>query len=63
MAIAVLSILAGICGFGWLNRTVCCRALILYMQTKNTPPSDEEMKACLVEAWLRTLHIKKDRLD
>lgn len=60
MTTALLFVLTGICGFGWLNRTVCCRALILHMQKKNTPPSDEEMKACLVEAWLRTLHIKRD---
>ena len=61
MLTIVLSVLAGICGVGWLNRTVCCLALILYMQKKDTALSYEEMKACLVEAWLRTLHIKNDQ--
>ena len=61
MLTIVLSVLAGICGVGWLNRTVCCLALILYMQKKDTALSYEGMKACLVEAWLRTLHIKNDQ--
>ena len=60
MLTIAVSVLAGICGVGWLNRTVCCLALILYMQKKDTPLSYKEMKACLVEAWLRTLHIEKD---
>lgn len=59
MGYAILILIAGICAFGWLNRYVCCAALLLYMQTKGALPSDEEMKACPTEAWLRTLRIKK----
>jgi len=60
MGYVVLSMIAGICAFGWLNRYVCCAALLLYMQKRNdTPPSGKEMEACLTEAWLRTLRIKK----
>ncbi len=64
MGYAVLCIIVGICAFGWLNRYVCCAALLLYIHAKNdTPPSGEEMKACLTEAWLRTLRIKKDQTE
>lgn len=62
MAIVILAAITALCAFNWLNRCVCCAALLLYIQAKNgTPPSDEEMKACLTEAWLRTLRIKRDR--
>lgn len=60
--IAILTVIAALCAFNWLNRYVCCAALLLYIQKKDdTPPSDEEMKACLTEAWLRTLRIKRDQ--
>lgn len=62
MTIVILTAITAVCAFNWLNGYVCCAALLLYIQEKDgTPPSDEEMKACLTEAWLRTLRIKRDR--
>lgn len=59
MITAILVIATAVCGFGWLNQRVCCTALIFYIQEKNgTLPSDEEMKVCLTEAWMKTLRIK-----
>lgn len=55
----IITIVAAVCAFNWLNRYVCNAALLMYIQAKyNTLPSEEETKACLVEAWLRVLHIK-----
>lgn len=55
----IITIVAAVCAFNWLNRYVCCAALLMYVQAKyNTLPSKEETEACLVEAWLRVLHIK-----
>lgn len=63
MGYAILGLAAGICAFGWLNRYVCCAALLLHMQAKGTLPSSEEMKACLLEAWTMILHVKKDQTE
>lgn len=49
---------AVICAFGWLNSWVARAALIKYMTEKNTLPSEEEMKACLIWTWKRVLKIK-----
>ena len=56
---AILLVASLVCAFGWLNRYVCCAAILLHIQKKyDTLPSEEEMKACLTEAWLQTLHLK-----
>ena len=55
----IITIVAAVCALNWLNRYVCNAALFIYIQAKyNTLPSEEETKACLVEAWLRVLRIK-----
>ena len=60
MLYAILAAAALVCAFGWLNRCVCCASLLMYMQGKGyTLPTEEESKACLTEAWLRTLGIKR----
>lgn len=64
MITVILIVVAVVCAFNWLVRHVCCKALIMYIQKKyGTPPSDEEMKACLTEAWLKTLKLKKGRTE
>lgn len=49
--------LAAVCAFGWFNSWVARGALIKYMTDKNTLPSDEEIKACLVWVWKKLLHV------
>ncbi len=57
---AIITVVAAICAFNWLVRYVACAALLLYIQGKyDTLPFEEETKACLREAWLRVLHIRK----
>ena len=54
-------LIAGIvvCAVGWLNRYVCCAALISYMQEKEyAMPSDSEMTSHLAYVWKKVLHIK-----
>lgn len=60
MSHSILLIVAVICALNWLNRYICCLALLLYISKKyNTLPAGEELKACLREAWKRTLHMSK----
>lgn len=50
------AVIAVICAFGWLNRWVGCAALAMYIASKEyTPPTDEELRACLAEVWRRVL--------
>ena len=50
---------SAICAIGWLNRYVCCVALVLYMKQKNyTPPSDAEMRACSEETIRNLLKLR-----
>lgn len=53
----IFGALAAVCAFGWLNSWVVRGALIKYMTDKNTLPSDEEIKACLVWVWKKLLHV------
>ena len=53
---AILAVTTVICAVGWLNRWVCCTAWIMYVVGKDyTLPTDEELRACLMEVWKRIL--------
>lgn len=59
MVTTTLGIVVVICAIGWLNRYVCCLALILYIFGKGYKlPSAVEMKACLKEVWKRILGVR-----
>lgn len=56
---AIVTLIAIVCAVKWLCLWVGNAALILYMLKKEyTLPSDEEIEACLTEAWRHTLRIK-----
>lgn len=59
MLTIILAVTTAICAIGWLNRWVCCAALVMYIAGKNyTLPSEEETRACCTEVWNHLLHIK-----
>lgn len=55
--IVMLGLLVVICGFGWLNRWVCCAALIKHMDDVGALPTEKEMKACVTYVWKQLLHV------
>lgn len=51
---AVFALTTIVCGIGWLCYWVSCAALFMYMIAKEyTLPTDEELKACMVEVIKR----------
>lgn len=60
LVITTLILLLLWCTFQLLKQCVCSAALITWILSKGyTPPSDVEMKACLVEVWKRVLKINR----
>lgn len=55
----ILVIIAAVCGIKWFFSWVGGRAIVLYMLGKGyTPPTDEELKACVMEVLRRTFHLE-----
>lgn len=51
-------LLAIACALGWLNSEVACTALVKHIVDKGVDPSDRELRACVLWAWKKLLHIK-----
>ena len=59
MGYVLLIMALGVSSFICLIYRVSAKALIMYMKDKNyTPPTGEELRACMKKAWYDTLHIK-----
>lgn len=55
----ILAIIAVVCAIKWFCYRVSFAALHMYILAKEyTPPTEEELKACMLEVVRRTLRIK-----
>ena len=58
-AVLVIALLA--CMIGWLNRYVCCAALLSYILEKdNELPTRSELQPHLIYVWKKVLHINSE---